>query len=82
MAIYADPQGRLIGADMCVPGGEHLAHLLVWAVQTGCTAMDLLSLPVYHPTLEEGMKSALRDICAAAKQPEPTARDTGCPPGA
>lgn len=82
MAIYADPQGRLIGADICVPGGEHLAHLLVWAVQTGCTAMDLLALPIYHPTLEEGMKSALRDICAQTSQPEPNNRDTGCPPGA
>lgn len=82
MAIYADPQGRLIGADICAPGGEHMAHLLVWAVQTGTTAMDLLSMPIYHPTLEEGMKAALREICAATDHPEPESRDSGCPPGA
>ncbi|RJE79072.1 dihydrolipoyl dehydrogenase [Paracoccus sp. JM45] len=82
MAIYADPQGRLIGADLCVPGAEHLSHLLVWAVESKCTAMDLLAMPFYHPTLEEGMKSALRQICAAVHQPEPSARDTRCPPGA
>jgi dihydrolipoamide dehydrogenase len=68
MAIYADHKGRLIGADMCVPVAEHLAHLLVWAIQTENTAMDLLKVPFYHPTLEEGMKSALQQISTQTGQ--------------
>ncbi|WP_304620045.1 dihydrolipoyl dehydrogenase [Paracoccus sediminilitoris] len=82
MVLHADPQGNLLGADLCTPGTEHLAHLLVWAVERGLTAMDLLSLPFYHPTLEEGMKPALREICAKAGQTQPANQDSACPPGA
>ncbi|CAM3071106.1 dihydrolipoyl dehydrogenase [Paracoccus nototheniae] len=63
MVLYADPQGRLTGAEMCCPGAEHLSHLLVWAVQSRALAADILALPFYHPTLEEGIKAALRQIC-------------------
>ncbi|MBM3604461.1 MAG: dihydrolipoyl dehydrogenase [Alphaproteobacteria bacterium] len=82
MLIHADRQGRLIGADLCCPGAEHLAHLLAWAVQSGATATQLLAMPFYHPTLEEGMKGALRDICRRSNQAEPDSRDIGLPPGA
>lgn len=82
MTIYADPQGRLIGGDLCCPGAEHMAHLLAFAVQSGTTAPQLLEMPFYHPTLEEGMKSALRQICSQVSQPEPVSRDSGSPPGA
>nr|WP_111300122.1 dihydrolipoyl dehydrogenase [Paracoccus saliphilus] len=82
MTIYADPQGRLIGGDLCCPGAEHMAHLLAFAVQSGTTAPQLLEMPFYHPTLEEGMKAALRQICGQASQPEPQSRDSGTPPGA
>ncbi|WP_282603100.1 dihydrolipoyl dehydrogenase [Paracoccus sp. PARArs4] len=82
MRIYADDDGRLTGADLCCPGGDTLAHLLAWAIQSGATAPQLLSMPFYHPTLVEGMKPALRDICRQVNAPQPTDRDFGTPPGA
>ena len=73
LRLGADAQGRLTGADLAVPGADHLAHLLVAAVMNGSTASDLLDLPFYHPTLEEGMKPALRAIsgsaCSAKRSP-------------
>ena len=57
--------GRLLGAEMCAPHGEHLAHLLALAIQQGLTVHDLLGMPFYHPTYEEGLRTALRD---AARQ--------------
>lgn len=76
MTIYADPAGRLIGGDLCCPGAEHMAHLLAFAVQSGTTAAQLLEMPFYHPTLEEGMKSALRQICRQISQAEPQVCDS------
>ena len=64
--IHADKStGRLRGAELCAPHGEHLAHLLALAVQQKLTVHDLLGMPFYHPTLEEGLRTALRD---AARQ--------------
>lgn len=83
LTLYAAaPDGRLIGADLCAPAGEHLAHLLAWAIETGMTASAMLELPFYHPTIEEGLKSALRTICAATPIPLPQDRDSGAPSGA
>jgi len=47
--------GKLLGAQMAVPAGEHLAHHLAWAIERGLTVHDMLELPFYHPTLEEGL---------------------------
>lgn len=77
----AAPDGRLIGADLCCPGAEHLGHLLTWAVTQEMTAQDLLSMPIYHPTLEEGLKSALQEICNVASVSMRNDRDTGVPSG-
>ena len=64
--VYADRQsGRLLGAELIAPDGEHLAHLLAWAVAAGMTVQATLSLPFYHPVLEEGLRTALRN---AARQ--------------
>ena len=63
LRIYAQRHdGRLLGAEMCAPGGEHLAHLLAFSVQRGLTVHELLRLPFYHPVLEEGLRTALRDL--------------------
>ena len=63
MRIYARRDGCvLLGAEMFGPRMEHMAHLLAWAVQQQVTVQQLLQMPVYHPTLEEGMRSALRDL--------------------
>ncbi|KKB10162.1 dihydrolipoamide dehydrogenase [Devosia chinhatensis] len=63
--IVADPSdGRLLGAILFCPGAEHMAHLFVAAISAGLTASQMLSHPFYHPTLEEGLKPALREICS------------------
>jgi dihydrolipoamide dehydrogenase len=64
--VYADASsGRLLGAELCAPSGEHLAHLLALAVQQQLTLAELLRMPFYHPVVEEALRSALR---GAAKQ--------------
>jgi dihydrolipoamide dehydrogenase len=81
--LFADRQdGRLTGAEMFAPGADHLAHLLVWAIKRGDTATALLDMPFYHPTLEEGLKPALRQICANCGIEPPEHTDSGNPSGA
>ena len=83
LTLYAAaPDGRLIGADLFTPACEHLAHIIAWAVQNGNTATQLLGMPFYHPTIEEGLKSALRTICGATPLALPTDQDRGAPSGA
>jgi dihydrolipoamide dehydrogenase len=80
--FYADRRdGRLTGATMAGPAVEHSAHLIAWAIQSGWTATEVLDLPFYHPTFEEGMKGALRSICAEVHAPTPPDRDDGFTPG-
>lgn len=51
--------GKLLGAQLAAPSGEHLAHHLAWAMEQELTVYDMLQLPFYHPTLEEGLYSLL-----------------------
>ena len=68
LRIYAEaPGGKLLGAEMFGPEVEHLAHLVAWAVQMGMTVTTALSMPFYHPTLEEGLRGAFRDIVEKLK---------------
>jgi dihydrolipoamide dehydrogenase len=63
LRLYADARdGTLLGAAMMAAGGEHLAHLLAWAIQRGETAQSLLQLPFYHPVVEEMLQTALKEI--------------------
>lgn len=63
LRLYADRRdGVVLGAEMIAPQGEHLAHLLSLAVARRATVDDLLALPLYHPTVEESLKTALRAI--------------------
>jgi dihydrolipoamide dehydrogenase len=69
--IYADNQrGALTGAVLFGPAMDHIAHLLAWAIERGATAANVLDLPFYHPTFEEGLKPALRQICEIVEEPE------------
>ena len=62
LRLYVDKSNaRLLGAEMCVPQGEHLAHLLALAVQCKLTVREMLRMSFYHPVLEEGLRTALRD---------------------
>ena len=63
LRIYAErTSGRLRGAEMCAPAAEHLAHLLALAIERGLHVRDVLAMPFYHPVLEEGLRSALREL--------------------
>jgi len=80
--LYADQiGGRLTGATMVGPAIEHSAHLIAWAIQLGLTASEVLDLPFYHPTYEEGLKPALRSICLDVHARVPPNRDEGMLPG-
>lgn len=65
LRLYAQREnGKLLGAEMIVPAAEHMAHLLALAIDRSLTVQDMLRLPFYHPTLEEGLRTALRRISA------------------
>ena len=68
MRVYAEQgSGRFIGAEIFGPAAEHLAHLLAWAHQAGMTVPQMLDMPFYHPVIEEGLRTALRDAMAKLK---------------
>jgi dihydrolipoamide dehydrogenase len=79
--LYADREGTLTGATMAAPESEHLAHLIVWAIEHRQTVMQLLDLPIYHPTYEEGLRTALRQICEQIDVETSSDRDGGPAPG-
>jgi dihydrolipoamide dehydrogenase len=80
--LYAEhPTGRLTGAVMLGPGMDHLGHLVAWAIEQGETATEVLRHPFYHPTLEEGLKAALREICEAVEAETAPEMDDGALPG-
>jgi dihydrolipoamide dehydrogenase len=63
--VYAErTTGRFLGAEMIAPDAEHLAHLLAWALQMKLTIAQMLEMPFYHPVVEEGLRTALRDALA------------------
>jgi dihydrolipoamide dehydrogenase len=65
LRLYANhSDGRLLGAELCAPHGEHLAHLLALAIDRKLTVHQLLRLPFYHPVFEEGLRTALRELAA------------------
>ena len=65
LRLHADRSGTLTGAEMLGPACEHLAQFLALAIEDGLTAGALLDRPFYHPTVEEGLKTALEAIVAA-----------------
>ncbi|MBI5257188.1 MAG: dihydrolipoyl dehydrogenase [Burkholderiales bacterium] len=82
--VYAERgSGRLLGAEMLGPAAEHLGHLLAWSVQRGDTVQQMLDSPFYHPVIEEGLRTALRELQRALRMgPAPVARCLDCGPGA
>jgi len=56
-----------VGAELFSPRAENLAHLLAWAVQQKMTIQQALEMPVYHPVLEEGVRTAFRDVMKKLK---------------
>ena len=75
LRVYADPSnGRFLGAEMAGPDAEHIGHLLAWALQAGMTVAQMLDMPFYHPVVEEGLRTALRDLQAKVAAHERTSR--------
>lgn len=73
---------RFLGAEMIAPRGEHLAHLLAWAHQSGMTVPAMLEMPFYHPVIEEGVRTALRDLNEKLQRGLPEIEHcTDCTPG-
>lgn len=67
--VYAERgSGRFLGAEMIGPRAENLAHLLAWSHQQGLTVAQMLEMPFYHPVIEEGLRTALRDAAAKLAQ--------------
>ena len=59
--VYIDKKSKkLLGAELFVESAEHLAHLLSWMIAEEVTLDELLIKPFYHPTLEEGLRTALK----------------------
>jgi dihydrolipoamide dehydrogenase len=60
--VYAEQgTGLFLGAEMSGSRAEHLGHLLAWAHQSRMTIDQMLEMPFYHPVVEEGLRTALRD---------------------
>lgn len=66
--LYATRRcGYLVGAELLGPRVEHIAHLLAWAVQSRMTVEQALQMPFYHPVVEEGIRTALRDLAESLR---------------
>ena len=63
LKVYGEHgSGLFLGAEMFGPAAEHIGHLLAWAAQQRMTVSDMLEMPFYHPVIEEGLRTALRDL--------------------
>ncbi len=73
--VYAEiGTGLFLGAEMLGPEAEHIGHLLAWALQMKLSVKQMLEMPFYHPVVEEGLRTALRDAQAKLKLAEETRR--------
>ena len=62
MHIYACKEtDKILGASMVAPDAEYMAHILAIAVTNEMSIKTLLETPFYHPTILEGLRTALRD---------------------
>ncbi len=67
--VYADrATGRFLGAELVGPRVEHIGHLLAWAHQQQLTIDGMLAMPFYHPVVEEGLRTALRDAASKIRE--------------
>lgn len=82
LRIYAQQEtGLFLGAEMIGPSAEHIAHLLAWAHQQKMTVPQMLDMPFYHPVVEEGLRTALRDAMAKLDLSGNFSRECACCPG-
>ena len=68
--IYVEKKsGHLLGAELFAPSGEHMAHQLAWVISLGLDIHQVLSLPFYHPVMEESLRTAFRDAARQVETP-------------
>ena len=53
---------KVLGASMVGPDAEYIGHILATAITNNITVKQLLDAPFYHPTILEGLRTALRDV--------------------
>lgn len=53
---------KILGASMVGPDAEYIGHILATAITNDICIKALLDTPFYHPTILEGLRSALRDV--------------------
>ncbi len=83
LRVYGEHgSGRFMGAEMFGPAAEHIGHLLAWSAQQGLKVSEMLDMPFYHPVIEEGLRTALRDLNHKLRLgPEMSDRCMECGPG-
>lgn len=83
LRVYGEHgSGLFMGAEMFGPAAEHIAHLLAWSAQQRMTVSEMLEMPFYHPVIEEGVRSALKDLNRNLNiGPTPEEDCTECGPG-
>ena len=83
LRVYGEHgSGRFMGAEMFGPAAEHIGHLLAWSAQQHLRVADMLDMPFYHPVIEEGLRTALRDLNHKLKLgPEMSDQCMECGPG-
>lgn len=66
LRLYGDKSSdKLLGATIVGPRAENLTHLLAWCIQADISVTQMLAMPFYHPVIEEGLRTALRNLSAA-----------------
>jgi dihydrolipoamide dehydrogenase len=83
LRVYGEyGSGLFLGAEMIGPRAENLSHTLAWACQARLTVAAMLDMPFYHPVIEEGMRTALRDLAAELEKGAPAqSKAPDCVPG-
>ncbi|XOB92141.1 dihydrolipoyl dehydrogenase [Pseudomonadota bacterium 24LQ007] len=83
LRVYGEHgSGLFMGAQMFGPAAEHIAHLLAWCVQKRMTVSEMLDMPFYHPVIEEGVRTALKDLSKKLQiGPAPGEGCMDCGPG-
>jgi dihydrolipoamide dehydrogenase len=77
--VYVDRnKGSLLGAEIFCPDGEHMAHLLAWAIAGKIDVHHALSMPFYHPVIEEGLRTALRHAASLVEVKAPVLETMRC----
>ncbi|MCK0105219.1 dihydrolipoyl dehydrogenase [Marinobacter sp. S0848L] len=83
LRLYGEHRtGLFLGAEMFGPAAEHIAHLLAWCVQKRMTVSEMLAMPFYHPVIEEGLRTALKNLLYHLEEgPEAVDECMDCGPG-